>query len=91
MTTFTLRITDLASGAGRLIDFPLTDETLERGLMNFVLSLNGNGMSAKGTANAMVDMDCIRSGTLPFTRNGVRFEKDNETACPEVHPIGEHS
>jgi len=89
MTTFTLRITDLGSGNTKRIDFPLTDETLERGLMNFVLSLNGNGMSAKGTANAMVDMDCIRSGTLPFTRNGVRFEKDNETACPEVHPIGE--
>lgn len=70
-----IKITDLGSSQGRIIDLDTANPTLMDGLRNFVLSLNGNGYSAKGTANAMMDMNNILDGALPFTRNGVRFEK----------------
>lgn len=69
-----LKVTDLGSHHSRTINLHKADNDLLDSLRNYVLFINGNGMSEKGTANAMHDMACIMEGSLPFTRNGHRFE-----------------
>lgn len=68
-----IRITDMA--ADRSITLDLTNANHARTFDRLVLEINGGGMNAKSTANAMIDGAAARDGSLPFTRNGYRFER----------------
>lgn len=68
-----IRITDMA--ADRSITLDLTNANHDRTFDRLVLEINGGGINAKSTANAMIDGGAARAGALPFTRNGYRFER----------------
>ena len=54
-------------------------------LTNLVLSINGgDNLSVKGVKQAMLDLDEIRRGLLPFTRNGYKFSRVDESAVSTV-------
>ncbi len=71
-----IRITDMA--ADRSITLDLTNPNHDRTFDRLVLEINGGGINAKSTANAMIDGQAARSGAMPFTRNGYRFERAEE-------------
>ena len=72
---YTLKITALPNDNTKLVNLTAIPETELERLEHFIFALNGSGANTKSTTNAMLDMDCIRTGSLPFTRNGFRFER----------------